>query len=990
MNINQVGLYNQKSEKLNKSSNKPSQTGAIAQGSHITVGQSRIQNEIASSNNTYGKTQGRDEQASAVKEEKKSTEKCFEDIKNRMTSEDVKDIEDEGMTLEKYNAERLDRALVRIKKQRQQKEEAIENTVDKRKQQAEDLERAVIHTAMNGVGSGQIAQALENANLPVTEENISKIAQAMNMAQSVEDFSDAGKAYMIANEMEPTILNFYQAEHIGKSMSVTASANNVGAYEAVNVAYDVSNGGVTQSDDNNWLQLKDQVAGVVEAAGLEATEEVMDNCHWLFEQDLPITEKSIKNLLEINEAKNALQSENLTDAIIKQYETGTEPVKTDLRFMKSNNSTIDLESFLQDVERQLEDKDLAITDVTLHRQLEEVRLKMTTEAGQQLEEMGIQIDMEHISDIIEGLKEIENSYYRDLFTEAGIDATDEQVELMKQTAQKTEALASMPDTLLGKTFANRAEQTLDTLVEAGQELKSQMDKASEAYETLGTEVRRDLGDSIKKAFHNISDILKDMGLEQTEANIRAVKILGYNSIAITEQSVNEMKYYDSQVQELMEGLKPAVTLEMIQSGVNPLDTPIEEINKKIETIQKEIGPSDDEKYSEFLWKLDKNNSLSEEERKAYIGMYRMLNQIEKSDGAAIGSVVKAGKELTLDNLLTAVKTSKSKGVDATIDDSFGALQDVNAKGESIQDQIRYYRRLSSSIKDNAEPEQLAQTDITLEKLSEMVMENDNQSHSEYIKEKLEQFSKYVESPEECIAFLEANSQDVTMNTIMAAEQVLAGGNWNELFKKIEKEDQRTFEREAEELVEQMDSDSFTEAFTEFTEKVEDILQSKKENDTDSYVDVSLLKLVGSSLQLTGSLGRQENYNIPVVIGDQVGNVNVTVQHKDTMGGKVEISYESETLGKVQAQLTVKDGEIKGFITTDNQPGLNMIKSEKDAMTNGFEALGLQVKQVDYSVNANKMLGRTTETGMQEVSTKQLLQAAKVFIGTLSAVERREG
>lgn len=994
MNINQVGLYNQNSEKLNKSSNKPSQAGSILQGSHIMVGQSSIQNALASSQNTYGKSQGTGEQAFVVQDEKKkNVTECFEDIKNRMTSEDAKEVEDEGMSLEKYNMERLDRTLTRIKKQKQLKEASIESSVDKRTQQAEDMERAAIHAALNGVGSSQVAEALENANLPVTEENICKIAQALNMAQSVTELSQEGMAYLVANELEPTIFNFYQADHIGKSMTASNADNNVGAYEAVNVAYDISDSSAskqTQASQADWIKLKDQVAGVVEAAGFEATDEVMENCQWLFEQDLPITEGTIKNLLEIQNIKQDFDPDKLAKEIVKQYETGVEPSQADLRYMKSDNFTLDLESFLQDVERQLVDNNLEITDITLHRQLEEIRLKMTTEASQKLEEMGIQIDMEHISDIIAGLKEIENSYYRELFKEAGVDATDEQVELMKQTAQKTETLATMPDTLLGKTFATRAEQTVDTLVEAGQEMKNQMEKAGEAYETLGTEVRKDLGDSIKKAFQNISDILKDLGMEPTEANIRAVKILGYNNIAITEQSVNEMKHYDNQVQTLIDGLKPAVTMEIIQSGMNPLDTPIEEVNQRIEIIQEEIGPSEDEKYSEFLWKLDKNNSLSKEERKAYIGMYRMLTQIEKSDGAAIGSVIKSGKDLTLDNLLTAVKTSKSGGVDVSINDSFGSLENVEQKGETIQEQIKYYRRLSSKIINKVEPEQLADGDISLERLSGMVKQNEDRKHSAFVKEKLEQFQQYVENPEECITFLEVYGQDVTMETMMAAEQVLNNRSWNDVFKQIEKEDQKTFEREAKELVEQMDSDSFDEVFASFTDKVQDMVQNEKESDTNSYVDVSLLKLVGSSLQLTGSLSRQENYHIPMVIGDRVGNVNVTVQHKDAMGGKVEISYESERLGRVQAQLTVKDGEIKGFILTDNQPGLEMIKSEKDAMTNGFEALGFQVKQVDYSVFANKMPSKPAGMDGQETSTKQLLQAAKVFIGILSAVERREG
>ena len=44
-----------------------------------------------------------------------------------------------------------------------------------------------------------------------------------------------------------------------------------------------------------------------------------------------------------------------------------------------------------------------------------------------------------------------------------------------------------------------------------------------------------------KAFRNVDDILKDMGAEITEANQRAIRIMGYNQITITEDNLNRVK-----------------------------------------------------------------------------------------------------------------------------------------------------------------------------------------------------------------------------------------------------------------------------------------------------------------------------------------------------------------------------------------------------------------------------------------------------------------
>ena len=79
-----------------------------------------------------------------------------------------------------------------------------------------------------------------------------------------------------------------------------------------------------------------------------------------------------------------------------------------------------------------------------------------------------------------------------------------------------------------------------------------------------TAPRADLGDSIQKAFRNVDDILNDIGLEATEANQRAVRILGYNQIEITQESVAEMKAADEQVQRVFRNLTPATVTEMIR------------------------------------------------------------------------------------------------------------------------------------------------------------------------------------------------------------------------------------------------------------------------------------------------------------------------------------------------------------------------------------------------------------------------------------------
>ena len=141
--------------------------------------------------------------------------------------------------------------------------------------------------------------------------------------------------------------------------------------------------------------------------------------------------------------------------------------------------------------------------------------------------------------------------------------------------------------------------------------------AAEAYEPLMTAPRQDMGDSIQKAFRNVDSQLEALGLELSEANRRAVRILGYNSIPLSQKNINEMKFYDAQVRGLVEQLQPQVTVELIRRGINPLEGSLQQVSAAAESINRELGVSAEERFSEYLVKLDRKHELSAEERDAY-------------------------------------------------------------------------------------------------------------------------------------------------------------------------------------------------------------------------------------------------------------------------------------------------------------------------------------------------------------------------------------
>lgn len=1011
MNINQIGLASQKTGKEQKSIFGTVQSSESTQQTKPTepkfVRQSGMINQISKGNGTYGKNGVEDTSKKESTPVSKTALDCLEDVKDRMTEDDVQDLEDEGMSLEKYESQRLDKALNRIKENRQEQRNSIENTVEKRKNQTEDMKETAVKNAVEHGTASQAAAALASANLPVTQDNIDKVTQAVEMSESAGSISDEARQYLISNEMDLTIRNIYQAEY---SAGSTAGNTQFSGYVSTNVAYDVD-GSSYKNSDADWELIKGQAEGVIESAGMEVNEDTLNQCKWLFENNLPVTKEALKQLNALNAIQENYNSDEVMEQVIKNYETGIQPEDTSLGFFGKQEKDDQVQKFLAQVEAELSSSNSSILDVTQRRQLEEIRLKMTTEVSQKLIEKGIKLDTENLSEIVEGLKQIEQDYYHSMVQEGQADDINGAAELFQETIQKVNGLGAVPESVLGKTFDKRDIQTVNSLYETGISMKAEFEKAGESYEALGTEVRKDLGDSVKKAFAGIDDMLKDMGLEPTEANRRAIRILGYNSIEITKESIAEMKNYDSKVQNLMDGLKPAITLEMIKRGVNPLDTPIDEVNQEIEQISQEIGASEDEKYSEFLWKLDQKKELSTDERKAFIGLYRLMNHISKSDGAAIGSVIKAGKELTLSNLLTAVRTSKSGGVNQSVDDNFGTLESTSRKGESISEQVQYYRREAQSVLNKMTPDNLEQAsqslridgqdtmetlqDVSLEMLHETIeqqSDNMDETSKQYLKEKMESYYEKLDNSQECMDFLESADISATLENTASAQTLLYENVWEQVADKTGKKpaEKEKYKESMQKLSESLGEDFFEEEYDSFTELCRSMVKESMYQEDTTSSDMSLYRFMGSSLELTGALSKKESYQMPVVTGDKIANVNVTLEHSSIHQGKVKISYRSDDLGEIESEWTVRGDAVTGAITADNVTALDLLKQQKMTMGDAISEIGLTAEQVNFSLNRNKGIQlSSTENTDESVDTKVLLKVAKTFIKTVQTVEQRK-
>jgi flagellar hook-length control protein FliK len=498
---------------------------------------------------------------------------------------------------------------------------------------------------------------------------------------------------------------------------------------------------------------------------------------------------------------------------------------------------------------------------------------------------------------------------------------------------------------------------------------------------------------------------------------------------ITESSIHEVKAYDAKVSEVLSGLKPAVTVELIRRGENPLNLTMNELKNSLDSIQEEIGAGAEEKYSTYLWKLEKlSGGLTEEERSSYIGIYRLLNNIEKTDGAAIGAVLNTGAELTLSNLLSAVRTLKNKGIDKKVDDSFGGLTDLTFSTERISDQIErafnqgsalaearlnartersertergvqteYLGSLVNRTLDNLSPEQVIKTveesegDVmafSLESFCERLQEQkeDATLSKSYYKEQLKEVQRLAED-KEAVAFLETYGGEATIRNLQAADTWFTGNKnlYKEIGKKadnISKETGDGYKESIKEVLEGMDSqESLLESQKKVNASMEGIIKEAFSEPALTANEAENLRLMQKGIALARTLSRQEHYEMPVVIGDEVSSLSLTILKGTQTSGKAEIRIDFPKQGVVEAELTVKNDEIKGFILCKTKDGQELVEDCLDGLKEGLEGLGLTVKQMNVGTSNKGMAtgSKATKSENDQTDTKVLYQAAKLLV-----------
>ena len=781
-----------------------------------------------------------------------------------------------------------------------------------------------------------IEAALKEAALPATLENVTEISEALNVSGELTIPSDDAKKYMINNCPEPTVNNFYIANH---SSSADTSANRA-SYYMDETGYVGKN-----PTDADIESLSPQIEKFISDAGLSVNEQTINEAKWLINKDIPLTKENLTNLENLESVSFPLDTETVALSAASALAEG----KNAKDGLLSDPESIHIKAakFVES---------LNFDDVAKRRILEETRLILTLEASVSLLKKGINLDTKDLEKLVDDLKQAEKESYAPFLMdndEVDIKKYDDdltlKLDVFKQTVIAIEHVKTAPLSVVGDVAFSEKTPTLNEVAELSDKAKSEFSKAERSYETMMTMPRYDMGDSIKKAFRNVDDILEDLEIEATRLNEKAVRILGYSGMEITEANIEKAVKAEVAVENVITHMTPARTLNMIRDGFNPLDTDIYELSNELLSEDEDTGNT---KYTEFLYKLEKSSEITESEKSAFIGLYRLFRKIEKSDGKLVGDVIKADERLTLSNIISASRSDRQVGTDIKIDDSFGALEKLIAHGESITDQILQGFKTKELNKQYAKEEaNEIRNIITKEEAIVRALEN-------------------ADSPKSPINMAAANMLLNSRGTILKG-----------LLKGLDEEEKDVFDKEISELADSFDDeDSVKNAINSFTEKTQEIIKNKAQI-ADKYIDVKSLKLLNKQLSIINKMADSRTYEVPVIINGSYTSINLKIVNDTENAGKVKAYFETEETGKVSAEFELRDGKVSGIITTENSFFEGVIKEREDSFKEEFKGAGVEISSM-YYVNKRGISVKGNYTDENDVSTpatKQLYSVAKAII-----------
>lgn len=826
----------------------------------------------------------------------------------------------------------------------------------------------------SAVAANHLVDMMHSQDVSVSEENVKAIASAVDLAGSVLPISEDALRFMLADNLSPTIEHIYQASHgvartaaqagmQGKSASETQSSLHTGAQSASHAGYVNENGYLSRRSGSADIELlRPQIEETIEKSGLGINDKTLKDAEWLLANDLPLTAETMLKLDSWSSLRQGYDSDAVTQSVVIAVSAGIPATEANLTYDESiytraekivediASMPAEAADLVADRGQELNLRNLKeaagqtetppinlLTDISgltqgeLHarRVLEEVRLSMTVETSRMMLRLNLDIEITPMEELVDSLKEAELRFAKSLFASDDTSAALGKAREYSEIRDALDDIRTAPAALLGKInqeepssvtsrfkFSYREEYTLEDVRAEGAVRRSEYLRVQESYETLMTSPRADLGDSIKKAFANVDDILKDLGMETDELNRRAVRILGYNSIEISEQNVEQIREADIGLRSVINRLTPDRVLNMIREDVNPLNMPIQELSEYLDGQDREPEKKAAD-YAKFLMQLERREEITELERDSYIGIYRMISSLDRTEDAAIGRLLAMGSQISFSTLLSAMRSTAKGGMDYSVGDDFAG---VNAVGTGARIDAQIDAAFSTSS------------------VTETVIENLLQSGNEV-----------SVSNAEAMNILRSRRGSWYRSIAGVGSRAQATGDRAASYGGISSPEAEKDSSAAgaglgadpvEQVIEAMNDRSS--AITAYTDMLDRARQSLSESilNTDNMLDIRSMQAAMKQINILSGYAQSETYDLPMEFDGEMTSVRLTLRHEAGITGRVRLSLETISIGTVAAEFNYHGSQegkssLSGYIAYESSAAFDRLSSQQDEMEEAF-------------------------------------------------------
>lgn len=831
-----------------------------------------------------------------------------------------------------------------------------------------DIDEADIKSVYGAGSTGLISKVLDKYNLPMTDDNIKEIKKAVDTAHGLKSPDIRTKSYLMNNNLPPTAANLYKAEYSSSSGQADVVLN-----------------------DEQWNNIRPQIEGMLDKAGIEPTQENMDEMKSLVEAGTFINEDTLDIYRQTVEAEELIEGMgqadgndeiNLYDELIADKAAATmvdgdsamqvnlsdEPVTWKkaaqavdtlenvttgalLEFLHNNGYDNSLSGLSQAAENAQTAEgavilnpldyynlpsDMELNENSIHtlRCLEELRLKMTFESAYILEKNGIDVNTQELSKLVEELKKLEpaqntddnsgnNNGLNGKDTESAHVVNNDNTADYKRFMYELGSLKGAPCAAIGDALYGDGqdgnEASLSEIEKSASKLERQYQAAGQAYETMGTQVRPDLGDKISNAVAaGTENVLKELNLDDTAKNRRAVRILVYNSMEVTKERVEKVKEVDGAVNNLFEEMTPDIALDMLRDGSDIMNMNVTELAEEVLARKQKKDEVNTQKFSEYLYEQDKKGAVSPDDRQQYMALYTIINKLTKDNGKAAGQLINQDMEATIGNLVTSYMINGSSGIEASASEDGTQYQNSSEHNNA---KLNYYKELLSELSEL--PKQAAQ----------LVTEN-NLPH--------------------------------TIDNLSAAGSLYSDNAY--FFKELKKSN---VDADLEHFIESMDNKKeLLESYNELSDKLREAMNSAGADK--KMPDMALLRQLSKGMTFMESLAKNNTFYVPYDSDNKTCAIKLSVVENSENAGSFTVDMEDENGGHISINAKVLDDGINAYVLSqsDCNEALESVKQELTKL--GFSKVNLSVARTNQFKEAKNGVSGSVET-------RKLFAAAKVFV-----------